>query len=49
MPKDAIVEGTIKEIEIVASAIKNLYKNLGFEEQGEKVNGVYQLMVWRPK
>ena len=28
IPKDAVVEGTIKEIEIVASAIKSLYKNL---------------------
>jgi len=28
LPKDAIVEGSVKEMEIVASAIKNLYKNL---------------------
>ena len=28
LPPDAIVEGSIKEMEIVASAIKNLYKNL---------------------
>ena len=28
LPPDAIVEGSIKEIEVVASAIKNLYKNL---------------------
>jgi len=28
LPKDAIVEGTIKEIEIVASSIKNLFKML---------------------
>jgi type IV pilus assembly protein PilM len=28
LPKDAVVEGTVREIEIVASAIKNLYKNL---------------------
>ena len=28
LPQDAIVEGSIKEMEIVASAIKNLYKNL---------------------
>ncbi len=28
LPKDAIVEGAVKEIEIVSSAIKNLYKNL---------------------
>ena len=28
LPKDAIVEGTIKEIEVVASVIKDLYKNL---------------------
>lgn len=28
LPPDAIVEGSIKEVEIVASAIKNLYKNL---------------------
>ena len=28
LPKDAIVEGSVKEMELVASAIKNLYKNL---------------------
>jgi type IV pilus assembly protein PilM len=28
LPREAIVEGTIKEIEIVSSAIKNLFKNL---------------------
>jgi len=28
LPRDAIVEGAIKEMEIVSSAIKNLYKNL---------------------
>jgi type IV pilus assembly protein PilM len=28
LPKDAVVEGTVREMEIVASAIKNLYKNL---------------------
>jgi type IV pilus assembly protein PilM len=28
LPKDAIVEGNIKEMEIVAAAIKNLFKNL---------------------
>ena len=28
LPREAIVEGAIKEIEIVSSAIKNLYKNL---------------------
>lgn len=28
LPKDAIVEGTIKEMEVVASAVKNLCKNL---------------------
>lgn len=28
LPPDAIVEGSIKEIEIVSSAIKNLFKNL---------------------
>ena len=33
LPKDAIVEGTIKEIEIVASAIKNLYKNLNVKNK----------------
>ena len=27
---------------------KKLYDRLGFVEQGEKVNGVYQLMVWDP-
>ncbi|MBW1976642.1 MAG: type IV pilus assembly protein PilM [Deltaproteobacteria bacterium] len=28
LPHDAIVEGSIKEMEVVSSAIKNLYKNL---------------------
>lgn len=28
LPKDAVLEGTVREMEIVASAIKNLYKNL---------------------
>ncbi|HDG96866.1 MAG TPA: type IV pilus assembly protein PilM [Desulfobacterales bacterium] len=28
LPPNAIVEGSVKEIEVVASAIKNLYKNL---------------------
>jgi type IV pilus assembly protein PilM len=28
LPREAIVEGAIKEIEIVSSALKNLYKNL---------------------
>ena len=28
LPKDAIVEGSVKEMELVASAIKNLIKNL---------------------
>jgi type IV pilus assembly protein PilM len=28
LPKDAIVEGSVKEMELVASAIKTLYKNL---------------------
>ena len=28
LPKDAIVEGSIKEMELIASAIKTLYKNL---------------------
>ena len=28
LPQDAIVEGTIKEMEIVSSAIKNLFRNL---------------------
>ncbi len=28
LPKDAVIEGTVREMEIVASAIKNLYKNL---------------------
>lgn len=28
LPQNAIVEGSIKEMEVVASAIKNLYKNL---------------------
>ncbi|MFC1532359.1 type IV pilus biogenesis protein PilM [Thermodesulfobacteriota bacterium] len=33
LPKDAIVEGTIKEMEIAASAIKNLYKNLNVKNK----------------
>jgi type IV pilus assembly protein PilM len=28
LPQDAIVEGSVKEMEIVAAAIKNIYKNL---------------------
>ena len=28
LPQDAMVEGTVKEMEIVSAAIKNLYKNL---------------------
>jgi type IV pilus assembly protein PilM len=33
LPKDAIVEGTIKEMEVVASAIKSLYKNLNVKNK----------------
>jgi type IV pilus assembly protein PilM len=33
LPKDAIVEGTIKEMEIVASAIKTLFKNLNIKNK----------------
>lgn len=33
LPKDAVVEGTIKEMEIVASAIKTLYKNLNLKNR----------------
>ncbi|MBN2062956.1 MAG: type IV pilus assembly protein PilM [Deltaproteobacteria bacterium] len=33
LPKDAIVEGTIKEMEIVASALKNLCKNLNIKNK----------------
>jgi len=33
LPKDAIVEGTIKEMEVVASAIKSLYKNLNIKNK----------------
>lgn len=33
LPKDAIVEGTIKEMEIVASALKNLCKNLNIRNK----------------
>ncbi len=33
LPKDAIVEGTIKEIEIVASSIKNLFKMLNVKNK----------------
>ena len=33
LPKDAVVEGTVKEMEITASAIKTLYKNLGVKNK----------------
>jgi type IV pilus assembly protein PilM len=33
LPKDAIVEGTIKEMEVVASAIRSLYKNLSIKNK----------------
>jgi type IV pilus assembly protein PilM len=33
LPKDAIVEGTIKEMDIVASALKNLCKNLNIKNK----------------
>ena len=33
LPKDAIVEGTIKEMEIAASAIRTLYKNLNIKNK----------------
>jgi type IV pilus assembly protein PilM len=33
LPKDAIVEGTIKEMEVVASAIRSLYKNLNIKNK----------------
>ena len=33
LPKDAIVEGTIKEMELAASAIKTLYKNLNIKNK----------------
>jgi type IV pilus assembly protein PilM len=33
LPKDAIVEGTIKEMEVVASAIKTLFKNLNIKNK----------------
>ncbi|MBW2065836.1 MAG: type IV pilus assembly protein PilM [Deltaproteobacteria bacterium] len=33
LPHAAIVEGTIKEMEIVSSAIKNLFKNLGVKNK----------------
>jgi len=33
LPKDAVVEGTIREMEIVASAIKNLFKNLNLKNK----------------
>ena len=33
LPKDVIVEGTIKEMEIAATAIKNLYKNLNVKNK----------------
>jgi type IV pilus assembly protein PilM len=33
LPKDAVMEGTVKEMEITASAIKTLYKNLGVKNR----------------
>lgn len=33
LPKDAIVEGTIKEMEVVAAAIRTLYKNLNVKNK----------------
>jgi len=33
LPKDTIVEGTVREMEIVASAIKNLFKNLNIKNK----------------
>ncbi len=33
LPKDAIVEGAVKEMEVVASAIKTLYKNLNIKNK----------------
>jgi type IV pilus assembly protein PilM len=33
LPKDAIVEGTIKEMEVVSSAIKTLFKNLNVKNK----------------
>jgi type IV pilus assembly protein PilM len=33
LPKDSIVEGTIKEMEVVASAIRNLYRNLNIKNK----------------
>lgn len=33
LPKDTIVEGTVKEMEVVAAAIKSLYKNLNIKNK----------------
>ena len=33
LPNDAIVEGTIKEMEVVATAIKELFKNLNVKNK----------------
>jgi type IV pilus assembly protein PilM len=33
LPKDTIVEGTVKEIEVVASALKTLFKNLNIKNK----------------
>ena len=49
LQSDASVAGKALSIHVEENnPAKNLYHRLGFKEQGEKVNGVYQLMVWRP-
>lgn len=50
LQSDASASGKALSIHVeVSNPAKSLYERLGFEEQGEKVNGVYQLMVWRSK
>lgn len=38
LPKDAVVEGTVKEMETVASAIKNLFKNLNVKNKNVAIS-----------
>jgi len=38
LPKDAIVEGTIKEMEVVASTIKSLFKNLNVRNKNVAIS-----------
>lgn len=47
---DAAASGKSLSIHVEESnRAAKLYRRLGFEEKGGKVNGVYQLMVWNPE